>query len=201
MPIKAIAYICLIFCFEAIAGSSDLYIELDFNEENGIVFEPSGEFTLTVTNLGPDIAAEGVPLLRPISIFTSVIQDNGSFTPEIQISPGAQGDNSNCSFLFIIGEPLPGESVTYAYSIDVPSLSVNETVQCFGSFSRHFQNGSREIEWSIFNEFDTDPNPKNNNQVITFGIPARPVPMNSWFTLVLMGLLILVFGVKTKRLN
>jgi|SRR5690606_15491617 len=184
-----------------IAGTADLSIELEFNEVNGVVYESQGEFVVRVTNLGPDVAAASATFPLPLSILSSVISDNGSFTPEIQFAASSQNNNQNCYFVMVIGSPPPGGGgPTYAYDIDIPSLAVNETIECYGIFSRHFQSGTRNVTWETYNSFDVDPNNNNDSQIITFGIPPKIVPINNIFVLALLFILMIYFGYKSKQI-
>lgn len=182
------------------AGTADLAIELEFNEVSGIVVEEQGEFVARITNNGPDVAAETAPISFPISLSSGVVQDNGSFTPDIQFAAGTQNNKQECFFILIIGEPPPGGSVSYVYNIYTQPIAVNETIECHGIFSRHFQSGTRDVNWNIRNSYDSDPNSNNNSQVITFGVPPKSVPVNNTVILVLLYFLLLYFGYKSKRL-
>jgi len=109
-------WVLFIACsFQLSAGTeADLVVELEFNEVGGVVYEPVGTFVVRVTNLSPNIAADGVSG-TPLALLSSVIQDNGSFTPEIHFFPGPL-NNPACIFLFGIGSPIPGGNVTYGYT-------------------------------------------------------------------------------------
>lgn len=181
------------------AGVADLDLEINFNDINGVVLDRVGEFSVTVTNLGPDVAgSKGTPPF-PIAILASIIQDNGSSTPEIQFAASSSNDNTRCFFSLVIGSPPPGGSVSYGYDINIPQLGVNETIECHGLYSTHFNSGTREITWSTRNSFDTDPVPGNNSQAVTFGIPPISVPINQPYFLILLSLLFLIIGVKYYR--
>lgn len=181
-----------------IAGTADLSIELSFNEVNGVVYEEQGEFVARITNNGPDIAAGSAPVSFPISLTSGLIQDNGSFTPEIQFAAGSQNNNQECYFILVIGSPPPGGTVSYVYNININSMAVNETVECHGIFSRHFLSGTRDVNWTIRNAYDTDPDSTNNSQIVTFGIPPKAVPVNNAFVLALLFILMIYFGYKSK---
>ncbi|VAW46442.1 hypothetical protein MNBD_GAMMA02-1812 [hydrothermal vent metagenome] len=171
-------------------GTADLEIELNFTETDGIVLEQQGEFIARITNNGPDIAAVDATLSRPITLSSGVIQDNGSFTPEIQFAASSQNNNNECFFILVIGDPPPGGSVSYIYTIRTPPIQVNQTIECYGIFSTHFASGTREVNWIIRNNFDTDPIVGNNTQLVTFGIQPRSVPVNN-----LLFLFLLVFSI------
>lgn len=189
--------VSLIYPLLSLGGTADLAVELEINEIDGVVLEQQGEFVARITNNGPDIAANGIPG-GPIGLLSSTIQDNGSFTPEIQFAP-APGNDPGCTFIFTIGDPPPGGSVVYAYSLVTTTLAVNQTVTCRGVFSRNFSDGTRELTWTLFNEFDTDPVPDNNTRAVTFGISPKSVPINQPYFLILLSLLFLIIGVKYYR--
>ncbi len=195
--LKLVFFIIVFQSSSLIAGTADLSIALDFNEINRIVYEPQGEFVVRVTNLGPDVAADNIPFPLPLTTLTSAIDDNGDFTPEIQFVTDSQNNNQECYFTLAIGSPPPGSiGPKYVYGIDIPSLAVNETIECHGLFSRHFQSGTRDVTWKTYNSFDTDPNNNNDSQTITFGIPPKAVPVNNKFILILLLTLVLYFGFK-----
>ncbi|MCX7545890.1 hypothetical protein [Marinicella gelatinilytica] len=196
---KLIIFINIVISGTLLAGTADLALELEFNEFNGVVYEPQGDFIARITNLGPDVAADNIPFPLPLTTFTSAIDDNGNFTPEIQFSADTQNNNQECYFTLAIGSPPPGSiGPKYVYGIDIPSLAVNETIECHGIFSRHFQSGTRDVTWQTYNSFDHDPNTDNNSQVITFGIPPKAVSVNNVFALVLLLLLVFYFGYHSK---
>lgn len=183
----------------AIGGVADLSIELEFNENDGIVFDQFGAFTVRITNFGPDIAAVDASFSYPISLFTGVIRDNGSFTPEIQFGPAPQNNNQECFFALIIGEPPPGGSVSYAYEIFINPLQVGQTIECFGLYSTHFDSGSKNIEWAIHNTFDEDPDPTNDAQTVIFGISPRSVPVNNLPAMISLVCILLLMGLFIHR--
>jgi hypothetical protein len=196
---KIITIFCLTLAIPSFAGTSaDLQLEIEFNETNGVVLEAQGEFIARVTNFGPDIAAANTTAL-PIGILSSVIQDNGSFTPEIVLDPAPENNNNECFFILIIGDPPPGGGVVYAYDLNVPSLEVNETAECYGTFTRNFQSGTREINWLIDNPYDVDPNTNNNTQSVIFGVPPTPVSSLSEFSLFLLLLMVLILGIQSQK--
>lgn len=200
--LKLIIFINIVISGSLMAGTADLAIELEFNEVNGVVYESQGEFIARVTNLGPDVAAANATFPLPLSILSSVIDDNGNFTPEIQFAAGSQNNNQECYFTLAIGSPPPGSiGPKYVYGIDIPSLAVNETIECYGIFSKHFQSGTRDVTWETYNSFDVDPNNNNDSQIITFGIPPKAVPVNNVFILVLLLLLVIYFGYHSKSNN
>lgn len=198
--LKLIIFLNIFISGSLIAGTVDLSLELDINTKNGIVYESQGDFIIRIINLGPDIAAINTSLPLPLTIQASIIDDNGNFTPEIQFAAGSQNNNQECSFTLAIGSPPPGSiGPKYAYGINIPSLAVNETIECHGIFSRHFQSGTRDVTWETYNSFDVDPNNNNDSQIITFGIPPKAVPTNNIFVLILFLTLVLYFGYKSKK--
>ncbi len=194
-----IIIVFLVFSSSVIGGTADLSIELEFNTIDGVVWEQQGEFTARITNNGPDVAAENAPIPLPISLLSGIIRDNGSFTPEIQFTAGANNNNQECFFVLIIGDPPPGGGPSYAYDIDVPSIQVGQTIECFGIFSTHFNSGTREVNWNIRNTFDDDPVSANNTQTVVFGIAPRSVPVNSLSAMISLIFLFLMVGLYSHR--
>jgi len=176
---------------------SDLAIELEFNEIAGVVTEAQGEFVARVTNLGPDPAGLNAPFPHPIAFLSDVVQFNGSTGPEINFTAAPHNDNQKCFFVTVIGSPPPGgHGPVYAFDINIQSVEVNETVECFGRYTRSFESGVREVGWEIRNFADTDPNDNNNVQSITFGFPPENVPTIGYFTLSFLMLAMLLTGLK-----
>lgn len=180
---------------------ADLAIELEFNSVDGVVVEPQGKFIARITNFGPDIAAVDATLERPITLSSGVVQDNGSFTPDIQFAPSAQNNNQECFFILVIGEPPPGGMVSYIYTIRTPPIEINETIECFGIFSTHFDSGTREVNWKIRNTFDDDPVSANDTQTVVFGIAPKIVPINHLSAMIALLFMFLFIGVYAVRRN
>lgn len=187
-----ILFLTLFSSIQSLAGTADLSVILEYEDTNGIVLDRQGEITFIITNNGPDIAADGVPG-NPIAVLSNTIQDNGSFTPEIEFAP-AIGNDPRCNILLTIGDPPPGGSVVYAYTITLPPLDVNQTITCRAVFSRNFMSGTREVSWTSFNNFDVDPDSSNDSQTIVFGIPPRSVPLDNPLFLIGLLLLVLYYG-------
>jgi len=82
---------------------------------------------------------------------------------------------NSCEFFFFltIGGPPPGGTVSYAYNIALSVIEVNQTIECFGLFSTHFDSGTREVNWNISNTFDTDPVTDNNTQACNIWYPTK----------------------------
>ncbi len=182
----------LLFCFKAVGGTADLAISLNFNEVDGVVLDRQGEFVATITNNGPDVAAENSGFQFPITLSSGIIQDNGSFTPDVQFAAAANNNNQECFFVLVIGDPPPGGSVSYAYNLSMPEIAVNETITCNGIYSTHFDSGTRSVNWNIRNNFDDDPVSTNDTQTVVFGIAPRSVPTTGFYSLILLLILILI---------
>lgn len=189
----------LFFCFKAVGGTADLAISLNFNEVDGVVLDRQGEFVATITNNGPDVAAENSGFQFPITLSSGIIQDNGNFTPDVQFAAAANNNNQECLFVLVIGDPPPGGSVSYGYNLSVPEIPVNETITCNGIYSTHFNSGIRDVNWRIRNNFDDDPVSTNDTQTVVFGIAPRSVPVNNIYSLLALLLFTLLIGVKANR--
>jgi len=188
----------LFFCVKAVGGTADLAISLNFNEVDGVVLDRQGEFVATITNNGPDVAAENSGFQFPITLSSGIIQDNGNFTPDVQFA-AANNNNQECFFVLVIGDPPPGGSVSYAYNLSVPEIGVNETITCYGIYSTHFDSGTRSVNWNIRNNFDDDPVSTNDIQTVVFGIAPTSVPVNNFYSLLTLSLFTLLIGVKANR--
>ncbi|MCF6300863.1 MAG: hypothetical protein L3J52_07070 [Proteobacteria bacterium] len=173
------------------AGVADLEISITTNISDGVVFGQAGNFSITITNHGPDIAGLDSGFDSPIRIDSPLIYvgENGfldvSFLRNNSIAQG-------CFFVASVFDPIPGEPVAFAFTFVHPVIAVNESVSCYGLFGVGFEEGQRAIEWDVAvrgNTF-TDPNPENDRATMLFKINPPVIP-----TLSIWGVLLLILAV------
>ncbi len=197
---KKILCLFLISINYCVAGVADLSIELEFNTTDGIVVEQQGEFIARITNNGPDPAGINSTLQYPISFSSGIIQSEPSLGLPLEFAPSPNNNNNICFFTTVIGDPPPGGNLSFVFIFNIPSLAVNETIECLGIYSASFQSGTREVNWEILNSFDIDPIIENNTQLVIFGIQPRSVSVNNPLLLSTLILLMLLVGRKSLRL-
>lgn len=182
--------ILIIFSLSSAAGTADLNLEMTIvGIENGVKTGQQGSYSLTVTNNGPDIAAEGVEN-APISVISSPVPlvDGG---PAIDILPDPN-DDPRCGFAVAMSEPTPFSPARFGFFVWLPSLEIGESIKCSGFYLINLNSGSQEVSWSLSNPFDTDPDLSNNSQTFVFGIEPVRVPTLSMFaSLMLIGMLLI----------
>lgn len=169
------------------AGVADLAIGVSIEGiEDGVEFGETGNYTIIITNNGPDIAADGVPGL-PIAVRTSSIPGLQSGPPIIDYIPDPNND-VRCFFTSAVGSPPPFGTASYAFFYLFSSINQGESIECSGTYLVNIQEGSNAHDWFISNNSDTDPISANNRQSFVFGVPPKPVP-----TIGITGLLFMVF--------
>lgn len=187
MKIDAIKIVfCLLLISNNIwAGNIDLSIEIIPSSINNISIGDVGEFSITITNNGPDSAGANSPAAFPISLDSERIflENNGGFV-DYSINSNI---NQDCDFYLTIIEPIPGGLVSVIYSFYTPIIPAGESITCHGLYHTNFENGIRAVEWSPFSVTDNDTDPSNDIALMTFRGYVPPVP-----SLSLYGLLFLV---------
>lgn len=176
----------------AISGTADLELTMEFDIPKFVNFGDTGEFSITITNNGPDDAGLDSPFLFPIIANTSAIETSSELMPAVSFSQILV--EQECFFIASIAEPLPGQYPTFNYEFDYPIIPVNTSFTCFGQYHIGFSEGVETINWSIFNFLDTDPNPNNNSVDMVFGIQPPIVPSLSWWSTMIMILILGLFG-------
>lgn len=191
--IKKSIPICLLLlalcCISAHAAVSDFEITIDQTQFTDLSLGDVGQFSITLTNHGPDVGGNG----RPLSALASLEVEHESGVPVdfIQNNSIPQA----CDFRTSVIDPRPPNPVAFGYQFFYPPMAAGESITCYGFFIINFETGVREIEWkhtfgllSINNE-DIDTNPNNDITTMLFGIEPTAVPTLS--VTGLMALLIL----------
>gem|GEM_PF-7086282 len=162
-------------------------------ETPGSVFSGfEGEFSVTVTNNGPDVA-DSPGTYAP---FISSANSDYIFSPDFNI---VQND---CVFATFIAEPRPPVfpgGITLLIATN--PIAVGDSVTCFGRYAVGFESGRRELFWETVNfgqgSLIDDPFLENNTVTVTLGIQPIPVDALGIFSMLLM-MFLLVLGTSTK---
>ncbi len=192
---KSMAVVFLMF-FQvamAFAGTADLHIEFISEDiADGVVFNEIGEFTVLVTNNGPDVAGAKAISARPNNVSTSKIYLTELNDLEIvmQTNPNIAQD---CFIGTIVIDPPPGGLLSFVYFITFPPISPNETVSCSGLYRVGIQSGEKIVSWQVStHSTDTDTIDDNNSVEVVFGIPPVVVPINAWWSSMVLFISILL---------
>ncbi|MCF6319920.1 MAG: hypothetical protein L3J83_11730, partial [Proteobacteria bacterium] len=193
--------IALLYSIDSYAGVGviDLEITLEHQPLDNLNFGDIGQFSVTLTNHGPDEAGANSPVEKPIpaSVILEVVENIG-------IPVDFAQDNSQpqeCDFLLSFVEPRPPNPLVLVYEFYYPPIPAGESISCYGLFLVLFNSGSRDIEWfTTYGLFgpsgsgDIDPNPDNNFQTMNFGIQPIAVPTLSFYTLFIFSMLVFFVG-------
>ncbi|MCF6301260.1 MAG: DUF11 domain-containing protein [Proteobacteria bacterium] len=180
-------------CQNLLAQSADIAVEMTFpGMENGVIYDQQGDFTITVTNLGPD---EAVPPAGGGSFFfvgSSVVRNTGNYKPDIFFELDGANSPPECVFFIAEGSPLPGQLPNYGYSFIYFGMAAFDSVTCLGKYTVFFEEGERTVLWEAINQHAPDPDLSNNLLGFTFGIRPMTIPINSPTALFLLLILILI---------
>lgn len=197
MKYYLIFLLSLIGSFQVHSGTADLELSMHINGiANGVQNGQQGTYTLTITNNGPEIAAAGITgdIIAAISSPIPLVEGG----PAIDFLP-SNSDDPRCGFAVAQSEPSPIHPSRFAYFIRVPSLQVNESIECSGLYIVNLAFGELLVNWSLNNQFDTDPDENNNEVTFLFGIAPRQVPATHFLGIVVLIMLTLLL-VRNKKL-
>lgn len=179
-------------------GNVDIKVEIDPLLISDVSNGDSGEFSITITNNGPDDIGLGSQLTHPVSIGSDRIylEETGGFV-SFFTSPNKPQD---CVLSTYIIDPIPGELVSIIYTFHAPNIAANDSVICYGNYSVNFENGFHSLTWRSLVAPDIDINPSNDSVTMFFQGNIRQVSSFSTFGLILLTLFIatLAYRFKTK---
>jgi hypothetical protein len=172
----------------------------------------TGRLILTITNHGPDPAGTATPTSL-VGAFGHILALDLDYGPLIDFD--RISDITVCSLARNTGSPLPGEPIPVAYTVFMSDLFPGETVICELAFEinpfaelvdpRETEDGNILNGWIVASPPGTDPNPDNNEVLITYQLvnPAQPIPTLSPVGLgtMVLGLLVAAFMVRRRRLS
>lgn len=216
MKNKITLTLCLSLCAYFMVSASwagDIDLSVETNLSNPILVTPegvTGEFSLTLTNHGPDAAGVNNPnpSSSPIaiiadSIFLDIDDEGNEYGYPIlfALNPVIQQD---CNFFYLQPSPVPGDPPQIAFIFTAPPLSPGESVTCYGLYNAFFYDRERtmDIGWHSHSTNDTDVDPSNDRAVLTFqgfNPPPQAVPGLSFYGLLLL-IFVILFMVYKKQI-
>lgn len=177
---------------QSMAGVADIEVSVSSQRLDRLQYGDIGQFSITITNFGPDAAGADSSLDKPIVAFSIIeVESDGAPLHFIQDTSIPQ----SCDFLLSFGEPVPPNPLAIAYSFYFEPIPVGESITCYGFFLVLFDNGTRTVEWQISSGlFDTDPNKTNNIQAMIFGSQPIAVSTASFLGMVLLSVFVMLIG-------
>lgn len=172
----------LMAAFSVNAGNVDLALTTDFVSQNNFYPGEVGEFSLTITNNGPDDAGADSIVPYPVRLSTPngiPLKSDGMDITFFQ-NPSIPQD---CFLVIAIGEPLPGEDPIIFYSFQHSIIPVNTSVTCYGLFQVF---DSTSVIWRVRSPTDTELNDSNNSIEMIFGVQPLKVPTLSVWALFIL---------------
>lgn len=189
---------CLFISSSCLAGNVDLVVNISPDIFSNLSAGDVHEFTVSVTNHGPDTAGIDSVLSYPVSVYTNITLHPNSLATSIQINTDS---DQNCFLLTTIAEPRPPATQVQIFkSFHFPLIHPNTTVTCVGFFETFYVYGVRSLEWQISNPTDVDLDSSNNAALLTFGGTPQPVPLSVQSCLALLFLL-LFLGIRSIKHN
>jgi hypothetical protein len=165
----------------------------------------SGEFEITITNLGPDDAGFDSMSELPLVARTSLQMERPDGGLDVYFSPAADGSGP-CVLVPTVLDPVPGGRPQWSYGAFFPPLAAGSSTTCrFGyALDPSLIGRSASITWRIRTFTEVDPNPENDThtQVFAVGLPPAPTPvpmMSPWALLLMIGSMRLAAGYGAKR--
>lgn len=198
-----IIWLLILFSVSEYGFSGNIDLSLEINPSTVSIAQTqtleTGEFSVTITNHGPDVAGTGSSLSYPISIDTEIIYyEEGVIGVAFQSNPDVI---DNCLFFPFVLDPVPGNPVGFIYNFRTPAIPPGESITCYGLYQVFSENsgGIESIEWSPLSVTDNDVNPSNDISLMTFRGVTIPVPSLSTYALLALTLLILTIALFHPR--
>lgn len=187
------------------AQTAELELTMDFSSiGDGVIPGQTRDFSITVTNHGPDNA---IPPNSGSSFFhigTLAISSNDQWIPDLWFDLDGANSPPECYFLWGVADPLPGQNPNYAFAFYFFQLNAGESITCQGQYTPYFTEGSRTVTWVMSNQLANDPDLSNNEFSVTFPLRPTQVPFNNLWSLLLMAALLLGIGsfqIRAKKLK
>ena len=154
--------------------------------------------SLTVTNLGPDVAGQDVPgdPVLPVQFSSPVSVDEANRLPTL-VQPL---DPIACPVEYVPFDPPPGMRGGILNVIYQPRLLVSESRTCVLLVEiDEAQVVGPSMTWRVTSQLDVDPNTTNNTQVVAFPLQSRSIPFASPTTLALLLAAMLILSLYALR--
>ena len=202
-PLKLIIFLLLNnisnFSNIAFAGIVDVSLSIDLQLNEEVEYLQESTFSVTVTNHGPDIAGGDSSDQFPVRMISSSYYIPGNL-PFIYITQNTS-INQKCFFINSFGSPLPGGLPSIGYTFAFPRIPANSSITCYGKLKIGFEQGLKKIDFFAFSPTDNETNFSNNNIEFSFRIKPIPIPLFSFYNLLLLCLLIVGITWKIQMQN
>ncbi|WP_395374203.1 hypothetical protein [Marinicella sp. W31] len=166
-----LSILILLFLTSSISAQvADIELSASFEFQDDVIPGQVREFSLTITNNGPDSVP--TPTISSGPWGTA----DGRLFYEFSINPAIQQD---CTISFLFVSPLPGAlfggTVT---SFDLPELESGESITCYGLYIANIQVGTDLMSWIAFSLGSSVNDPNLDNNTWLGGFTNRPVAVN-----------------------
>ncbi len=203
MP-RNLFFLILLLSLEPLqAQTAELELTMDFASiGNGVIPGQTRDFSITITNHGPDDANPSNSGFFFVS--TLAVGSNDDWVPDLWIELDGSNSPSDCHFLWSRADPLPNQNPNYAYAFLFFQLGAGESITCQGQYTPYFTEGSRTVTWIMSNQLANDPDLSNNEITVTFPLRPTQVPFNNLWSLLLMAALLMGIGsiqIRVKKLK
>jgi hypothetical protein len=188
----------LLFSFSTFAQMAELEISSDIPYFQEVEYLQISDFTVTITNNGPNTVGDNSPLYLPnyIELTEQQLNEDGSLDLELFHHPGV---DPLCLIELRIEESPDPYIQNYIYVLNYPKLESGESVACFAQQVIRFKHGSRSFTWRIEDSLNaTDPNLSNNFIEFSFGIKTQTIPSISTYGVILLAFLIVLIVFKKR---
>lgn len=138
-----------------------------------------GTLTFTVRNHGPDAVGTSPPSQRDISIVVTthtLLEYPTDRPPDIVFLRSPDELDLKCAVEWIVPSPAPGYPIFIFFEFRRPSLEPGESASCKIDFhiSSQAEGEILEVPWLVFNSLNDDPEPSNDDVLLTFRLRAPP---------------------------
>lgn len=198
MPKAGLALILALGTTAAFGGQADLALSLSIDA--AAPYQPDQQvfLSLTVTNLGPDVAGQEVPgdPVLPVQFSSPVSVDAANRLP-LLVQPVHP---ITCPIEYVPFDPPPGMRGGIINVVYQPRLLVGESRTCVLLVEiEPTQVVGPSMTWRVTSQLDVDPNTTNNTQVVAFPFRAQAIPSTSPIALVLLLSLTLILARYARR--
>ncbi len=197
---KYIAYsVIIILLGSSSLWAGDIDLSIKVNPSSPVMVEPGeyiAQFSITVSNHGPDTAGIDSTFSHPVAMATEEIylEENG-YPVDFIINNNI---NQDCKFETFSPDPAPGNPTLIILAFRTPIIPAGESITCYGYHYTNILSGSRSIEWRPLSVTDTEINPSNDIETMVFQVQVPMVPSSSIYSLIFLTFIMMVFAYRFK---